>query len=102
ETVESEGFFLPRDSLTESVRGLWACYVATLDEEAGPDAFRLDRRDLEVLHEYSDHVFVRGAIEEGDWVLANGLQKVAPGQRVKILNEDKSSPRSWEQITALD
>lgn len=104
EVVETPGFFLPRDALTESVRGLWACYVALPDPEAGAEAHRLDRRDLEVLHEYPDRVFVRGAISEGDWVLANGLQKVAPGQRVKILGveEPRSLPDSIEEITALD
>lgn len=83
--VEEKGFFLPRDSLTESTRGLWACFVATPDPEAGPEAHRLDRRDLEVLHEYSDTVFVRGGIEDGEWVLSTGLQKIAPGQRVRII-----------------
>ncbi|MEM6279988.1 MAG: efflux RND transporter periplasmic adaptor subunit [Verrucomicrobiota bacterium] len=89
EVVESEGFFLPRGALTESVRGLWACYVAIPEPEVSAEAYRLDRRDLEVLHEYSDRVFVRGAISEGDWVLSSGLQKVAPGQRVKILEVKK-------------
>ncbi|MDF1657510.1 MAG: efflux RND transporter periplasmic adaptor subunit [Verrucomicrobiales bacterium] len=104
ETIDSEGFFLPRDSLTESVRGLWACYVATPDLEAGAEAHRLDRRDLEVLHEYSDQVYVRGAIREGDWVLSSGLQKVAPGQRVKIIKVNKTTSmiEGSEEITALD
>jgi RND family efflux transporter MFP subunit len=90
--IEEFGFFLPRDALTESTRGLWACFVATPDPEAGPEAHRLDRRNLELLHEYSDTVFVRGAIEEGDWVLSKGLHKIAPGQRIKIIEVD--SPHS--------
>ncbi len=102
--IEEDGFFLPRDALTESVRGLWACYVAIPDPEAGPEAHRLDRRDLEVVHEYTDEVFVRGAIGEGDWVLENGLQKVAPGQRVKIIQVNETDPVSGirKEITALD
>ncbi|MEM1440712.1 MAG: efflux RND transporter periplasmic adaptor subunit, partial [Verrucomicrobiota bacterium] len=104
EVVDTEGFFLPRGALTESVRGLWACYVATADPEVSAEAYRLDRRDLEVLHEYSDRVFVRGAIKEGDWVLSSGLQKVAPGQRVKILKVDlpKSGDDLSERITAVE
>lgn len=97
-TVEEPGFFLPRDALTESTRGLWACYVATRDPEAGPEAHRLDRRDLEVLHEYADNVFVRGSIEAGDWILSSGLQKIAPGQRVRIL--DVNSPNSESPTVA--
>ncbi|MDF1851821.1 MAG: efflux RND transporter periplasmic adaptor subunit [Verrucomicrobiales bacterium] len=90
--IREPGFFLPRDALTESTRGLWACFVATHDPEAGPEAHRLDRRDLEVLHEYADSVFVRGSIKEGDWILPSGLQKIAPGQRVRIL--EVNSPTS--------
>ncbi len=104
EEIETPGFFIPREALTESVRGLWACFVALPDSEAGPESYRLDRRDLEVLHEYSDRVFVRGAIQDGDWVLANGLQKVAPGQRVKVLAIESPLPASdrIEEAAVLD
>ena len=88
--IDESGFFLPRDSLTESTRGLWACFVAVADPEAGPEAHRLDRRDLEVLHEYADTVFVRGALKAGDWVLSTGLQKIAPGQRVRIIEVESA------------
>lgn len=92
--VDEPGFFLPRNSLTESTRGLWACFVAVPDPDAGPEAHRLDRRDLEVLHEYADTVYVRGSLEPGDWVLSTGLQKIAPGQRVRIIevNTPESDP----------
>jgi len=82
--VEEPGFFLPRDALTESVRGLWACFVLVPDPEAGPEAHRLDRRDLEVLHSWSEAVYARGPVEPGALVLATGLQRLAPGQRVRI------------------
>ncbi|MEM7698110.1 MAG: efflux RND transporter periplasmic adaptor subunit [Verrucomicrobiota bacterium] len=88
--VLSEGFFLPRDALTESIRGLWACYIALPDPDAAPGAYALARRDLEVLQAYEDRVFVRGPIESGDWVLASGLQKIAPGQRVQIAEVERS------------
>lgn len=104
EVISESGFFLPREALTESVRGLWACFVALPEPEVSAEAYRLDRRDLEVLHEYSDRVFVRGAIQEGDWVLANGLQKVAPGQRVRILEVNRRGTLTdpSEKVTSLD
>ncbi|MEM9016025.1 MAG: efflux RND transporter periplasmic adaptor subunit [Verrucomicrobiota bacterium] len=92
EWIASEGFFLPRDALTESTRGLWACYVALPEQSAGDDAHRLDRRDLEIIHEYADLVYVRGALVEDDLVLASGLQKVAPNQRVRILEKRMPTP----------
>ncbi len=84
--VAAEGFFLPQDSLTESARGLWACFVVVPDGESGELA--LDRRDVEVLHEYGDVVYARGAIGAGDRVVGSGLQKVAPGQRVKVVKTE--------------
>lgn len=78
EIITERGFFLPREALTESVRGLWACYVAVPDAGTGAGTYRLDRRDLKLLHDYPDRVFVRGVIREGDRVLASGIQKVAP------------------------
>ncbi len=84
--VAAQGFFLPRDSLTESSRGLWACFVA--EPNGGSGELTLDRRDVEVLHEYGDYVFARGAIGEGDQVVAGGLQKVAPGQRVRVVKSE--------------
>lgn len=89
-SVNEKGVFLPRDALTESTRGLWACFVAMKDPEAGPEAHRLDRRDIEVIQEYADSVFVRGPLQTGDWVLSSGLQKVAPGQRVKVVKVKQS------------
>ncbi len=80
--VSSPGFALPRDALTESVRGLWACYVAVPTAEDG--TYELQLRDLELLHEDADQAFVRGPLASGDLVLATGLHKHAPGQRVSV------------------
>jgi len=91
--VNEPGFFLPRDALTESVRGLWACFVAVPAPEAGEEARRLERRNLEVLHAWANEVYVRGALESGDRVLASGLQKVAPDQRVRVVSVRRAEPR---------
>ncbi|MEM0896589.1 MAG: efflux RND transporter periplasmic adaptor subunit [Verrucomicrobiota bacterium] len=85
--IQKPGFFLPRDALTEGNRGLWTCYLVTEDEEIGSDASRLEPCDLEVIEAYADRVFVRGGLKSGDLVLAAGLQKVAPGQRVRAVEK---------------
>lgn len=82
--IDSKGFFLPRDGLTESARGLWACFVTVKDDSAGPDAFRLDRRDLELIQEYAEWVYVRGPLSEGEKVISGGLGKLANRLRVEI------------------
>ncbi len=81
--IVGEGMWLPRTALTESVRGLWAAYVLVAGGEGSPDHQRLERRQLEILEEAGDRVYVRGAIADGERVAVNGLQKLAPGQLVR-------------------
>lgn len=94
EEVAGEGFFLPRDALTEGNRGLWGCFLVVPDPEAAEGAHRLEPVDIELIYEYADQVFVRGPLQTGDQVLAAGLHKLAPGQRVKIARVERQSESS--------
>lgn len=77
--LAERGFWAPVTALAEGRRGLWSMYVLTPDN----GAFRLEPRPVEVLHAEGDTVFVRGAVNDGDNVLAAGVSRVAPGQRVR-------------------
>jgi len=77
--LAERGFWAPVTALAEGRRGLWSMYVLTPDN----GAFRLEPRPVEVLHAEGDTVFVRGAVNDGDAVLAAGVSRVAPGQRVR-------------------
>lgn len=77
--LAERGFWAPVTALAEGRRGLWSMYV--LAPENG--AFRLEPRPVEVLHAEGDTVYVRGAVNDGDVVLAAGVSRVAPGQRVR-------------------
>ena len=85
--IVGEGMWLPRTALTESVRGLWAAYVLVAGEEISPDQRRLERRQLEILEEEGDRVFVRGAIADGERVAVKGLHRLAPGQLVRVADD---------------
>ncbi|MEO1082662.1 MAG: efflux RND transporter periplasmic adaptor subunit [Acidobacteriota bacterium] len=85
--LESPGFWLPTSALTESSRGLWAAYAV-------PEGGAVERRELEVLYEQADRVFVRGTLEDGDRVVRGGLHRLVPGQPVRILEGDAPSPAS--------
>ena len=74
------GFWLPITALTESRRGLWSAYALT-EGDGGP---RVERRELEVLHAESDRAFVRGTLRDGETVVATGLHRLVPGQRVRV------------------
>jgi len=78
-THEASGIWLPREALTESSRGLWAAYVVE------PETQEITRRQLQILHETTDRVFVQGALNPGDEVVTSGLQKLVPGLRVTAI-----------------
>lgn len=85
--VDEPGFWLPLTALTESSRGLWAVYaVKGGDKETGT----LERRDLELLHQEADRVFVRGTLAEGERIVVGGLHRLVPGQAVRIASIDKT------------
>jgi RND family efflux transporter MFP subunit len=87
-TISEDGFWLPLDALAEGNHGLWNAYVAVPLEgrsvAANGATHYLEPRVVEVLHEDSSRVFVRGALEAGELFVTNGLQRVVPNQEVRI------------------
>lgn len=89
--VEKPGFWVPLGSLAEGDRGVWTNYVAVPlsaepsdGQRAGEATHVIEARPVEVLHEQSDRVYVRGAIEDGERVVVEGLHRIVPGQTVRI------------------
>ncbi len=86
--VDQPGFWLPLAALTESSRGLWAVYVANgSDGETGV----IERRELEILHQETDRVFVRGTLASDDRVVVAGIHRLVPGQSVQITSSNPDS-----------
>ena len=77
--IEASGFWVPTSALAQGQRGLWSVYVLEPGED-GVD--RLQSRAVEAVRIEADRVFVRGAVADGEWVLASGVQRITPGQRV--------------------
>lgn len=87
ETVEEGGYWLPLAALTKGARGLWTSFVvvqADPNESTQPELFRVERRDIEVLHAESSRVLVRGTLNAGDRVVTSGTHRVVPGQLVRL------------------
>jgi len=83
--IEEAGTWLPTSALTEGRRGLWAVYVAP--GEPGQTT-RLERRDVELLHQEGERAFVRGTLEAGERVVLEGLHRLVTDQEVTISKED--------------
>jgi multidrug efflux pump subunit AcrA (membrane-fusion protein) len=71
----AEGYWLPQESLVSSGQGLWNVLVVEADGVLG-------KREIEVIHVEDDTVFVRGTLQEGDQVVANGVHRLVTGQKV--------------------
>ena len=83
-TVEGAGFWLPQNALTENARGLWSCFVAVPVKENSGTARTIERRELELIYQENDQVYVRGTLSDGEAVVVSGLHRLVPGQNVKI------------------
>ena len=81
--LEERGFWAPVAALSEGRRGLWSVYALVADGEA----FVLEPRPVEILHTERDQVYLRGAVQTGEQILAGGVHRVAPGQRVSPARE---------------
>ncbi|MDG2220952.1 MAG: efflux RND transporter periplasmic adaptor subunit [Rubripirellula sp.] len=87
--LPTNGFWLPTSSLVRSVRGLWAAYVIEVDAQG---ASIVRRQDVEVLQSDGQRTLVRGTLQGGDRVIAEGTHRVitagthrvVPGQVVSI------------------
>ena len=89
ETVAASGFWLPSTALTKGARGLWTSLVVVeVDphDSTQPDLFRVERRDIEVLHTESNRVLVRGTLNPGDRVITTGTHRVVPSQLVRLVS----------------
>lgn len=74
-TVPVAGLWLPIGALTESERGLWGIFVLRDDDT-------VERRLVEIIHAEAARAYVRGTLDDGEQVVAAGVQRLVPGQRV--------------------
>ncbi|MBO6728491.1 MAG: efflux RND transporter periplasmic adaptor subunit [Maricaulis sp.] len=78
--VGTSGFWVPTDALSESRRGLWSVFILQPEQ----NDYRLEARVVEAIRVEADRVFVRGAVADGEYILAAGLQRVTTGQLVAL------------------
>ena len=65
--------------MTEASRGLWAIFAIVPDAHDVP---RVEKRLVDIVHAEANRVFVRGALEDGEMFVVDGLHRLVPGQSV--------------------
>lgn len=78
---EARGAWLPLRALSSDVRGLWRVYKVV--EQNGDLQVRFE--NVQILYTDGNRVYVTGTISSGDRVIADGIERLAPGQRVTEL-----------------
>jgi len=84
---EATGAWLPLRALSSDVRGLWRVYKV-VDADGDP---HVSFENVQILYSDTDRAFVTGTLSNGDIIIADGIARLAPGQRVHLdLNTDKT------------
>jgi RND family efflux transporter MFP subunit len=78
--INAQGFWVPRKALVSNVRGLWSLFAV----EAIDGEHQLVAKLVEMVHADDKKSFVRGALQEGEPVVVEGVQRLVPGQKVLI------------------
>ena len=77
--IQARGMWIPRQALTNGIRGLWNLYVV----EEGRQGQHISAKAVQVLYSNSEQAFIDGAIAEGDLLVVNGAQRLVPQQLVQ-------------------
>ena len=86
ETLPTSGLWLPTEALTQDLRGLWSAYAVVPAEPASEldgEAYQVQPKAVEILHQESNRVLVQGALQGGDRIVASGVHRLVPGQQVR-------------------
>ncbi len=79
--IDESGGWLPLSALLEGQRGIWNVLAVTPIE----NGFVTRREVVEVLELRDDIAYVRGTLEDGQMVVADGVHRIAPGSPVTPL-----------------
>ena len=72
------GFWLPYSVLQQQTTGLWSAMIV----EGSARETYARARTLEVIQLHDDLALVQGALNRGDQVIVNGLNRIVPGQKI--------------------
>jgi hypothetical protein len=88
ESVPARGAWVPLQALTAGRRGTWVLYGLERDAAASGAPAPLERWrvvtfTVELIAQDGVRAFVRGPLDDGERVIAHGVDRVVPGQRVQ-------------------
>ena len=96
ESREQSGFWISVDSLVAGPRGTWDVYILTEPSEHIPEADNkalklIERRKVNVEYVGDGGAYISYGLVSGDWVVDNGIHKIAAGQLVEVGRKVKAA-----------
>jgi len=88
--IEDAGFWIPISALSADVRGLWRVYTVVGADSGAP---RVTFENVQILHSEDTRAYVSGTVNDGDLLLSGGVERVVPGDTVRIVSESPA-PRA--------
>ncbi len=83
--VKEPGLWLPLAALNEGHKGLWTVFTAVPEK----GQYVAKREAVEVLYSTGERVYVRGTVKNGDIVVTNGVNRIAPDQVITLAKQEK-------------
>lgn len=89
-SISDAGYWVPSTALVQGEKGLWNAYAVATSENGSDESnlYQVERRVIDVLHTEGDRMFVQGTLQPGDRLIADGAQRVVPGQYVQLADAD--------------
>ena len=93
---DNTGFWLPWSALSRENNGLWSTLAVSpktnleqtdsKDVNSDDSTATVSRKMLELVQLEDEWALVTGSLQEGEFVIVNGLHRIVPGQRVKTID----------------
>lgn len=87
--LSETGFWLPVSAMTEADRGLWSVYAVIKNDDG---AQIIEKRLVDLVHAEANRAFVRGALEDGDVYVSEGLHRLTAGMKVAPVKSKSLEP----------
>ncbi len=84
---KATGAWLPIRAISADVRGLWRVYKVVGVGENQTVVYE----NIQLLHTESDRVYVTGSLADGDIIISGGINRLAPGQHVTVIDAAESN-----------
>lgn len=79
------GYWVPLEALTDAPRGMWNLY--SLQETGDAGLYELRSHSVRVHHATAEQAYVSGDLGAEVRILSAGLQRLVPGQRVRLAHD---------------